>query len=102
MGALKLRKIGSSVGVILPKEMLERLNLREGDNCMPTKIAMACSLVPKTRNSRQPWRPLAGLAGNIATHSMNWLNNAGLDTGSGDSRHARGIAARAWRPRRGG
>ncbi|MCU7926631.1 MAG: AbrB/MazE/SpoVT family DNA-binding domain-containing protein [Candidatus Thiodiazotropha sp. (ex Dulcina madagascariensis)] len=31
MHALKLRKIGSSVGVILPKEMLERLNLREGD-----------------------------------------------------------------------
>jgi putative addiction module antidote len=31
MYALKLRKIGSSIGVILPKEMLERLNLREGD-----------------------------------------------------------------------
>ena len=31
MHALKLRKIGSSVGVILPKEILERLHLREGD-----------------------------------------------------------------------
>ena len=31
MHPLKLRKIGSSVGVILPKELLERLNLREGD-----------------------------------------------------------------------
>lgn len=31
MHTLKLRKIGSSVGVILPKEMLERLHLHEGD-----------------------------------------------------------------------
>ncbi|MES9880107.1 MAG: AbrB/MazE/SpoVT family DNA-binding domain-containing protein [Sedimenticola sp.] len=31
MHALKLRKIGSSVGVILPKEMLERMHLKEGD-----------------------------------------------------------------------
>ena len=31
MHALKLRKIGSSVGVILPKELLEVLHLTEGD-----------------------------------------------------------------------
>ena len=31
MHTLKLRKIGSSVGVILPKEMLERLRVQEGD-----------------------------------------------------------------------
>ena len=31
MHTLKLRKIGSSVGVILPKEMLERLRVKEGD-----------------------------------------------------------------------
>jgi putative addiction module antidote len=28
---LQLRKIGNSVGVILPKELLARLNLSEGD-----------------------------------------------------------------------
>ena len=28
---LQIRKIGNSVGVILPKELLARLNLKEGD-----------------------------------------------------------------------
>jgi putative addiction module antidote len=31
MATLKLRAIGNSVGVVLPKELLERLRLREGD-----------------------------------------------------------------------
>ena len=31
MATLKLRSIGNSVGVVLPKELLARLNLREGD-----------------------------------------------------------------------
>jgi len=29
--ALQIRKIGNSVGLILPKELLARLNLKEGD-----------------------------------------------------------------------
>ena len=31
MATLKLRAIGNSVGVVLPKELLSRLNLGEGD-----------------------------------------------------------------------
>lgn len=31
MGKLKLRKIGSSLGVILPKEILNPLHVKEGD-----------------------------------------------------------------------
>src|SRR5690348_13993400 len=31
VSSLKLRAIGNSVGVILPKELLTRLNLNEGD-----------------------------------------------------------------------
>lgn len=31
MQSLKLRKVGSSLGVILPKELLEQLHLKEGD-----------------------------------------------------------------------
>jgi len=31
MATLKLRAIGNSVGVVLPKELLARLNLVEGD-----------------------------------------------------------------------
>lgn len=33
---LKLRKIGNSVGVVLPKEALARLNAREGDELVLT------------------------------------------------------------------
>ena len=33
---LKLRKVGNSVGVILPKEVLTHLNAREGDNVSVT------------------------------------------------------------------
>ena len=31
MATLKLRKVGSSVGVIIPKDMLDTLHLSEGD-----------------------------------------------------------------------
>jgi putative addiction module antidote len=31
MASLKLRSIGNSVGVVLPKELLARLGLQEGD-----------------------------------------------------------------------
>ncbi len=33
--ALQIRKIGNSVGLILPKELLARLNLKEGDKFYP-------------------------------------------------------------------
>lgn len=32
MATLKLRAIGNSVGVVLPKEVLSRLNVAEGDS----------------------------------------------------------------------
>ena len=35
--ALQIRKIGNSVGVILPKELLARLNLKEGDKFYPAE-----------------------------------------------------------------
>lgn len=31
MGMLKIRRIGNSLGVVLPKEMLQRLRVAEGD-----------------------------------------------------------------------
>jgi putative addiction module antidote len=34
---LKLRKVGNSVGVVLPKEALARLNSQEGDNLVLTE-----------------------------------------------------------------
>ena len=35
--SLQIRKIGNSVGVILPKELLARLNLKEGDKFYPVE-----------------------------------------------------------------
>ena len=32
---LQVRKIGNSIGVILPKELAARLNLKEGDKLFP-------------------------------------------------------------------
>lgn len=34
---LQIRKIGNSVGVILPRELLARLNLKEGDKFYPVE-----------------------------------------------------------------
>jgi putative addiction module antidote len=39
MTALKIRKVGNSLGVILPKEIQEELELFEGDILELTKIA---------------------------------------------------------------
>ncbi len=36
---LKIRKIGNSVGVLLPKEALSRLNVAEGDTVVLTDAA---------------------------------------------------------------
>ena len=35
--SLQVRKIGNSIGFILPKEMAARLNLKEGDKLFPVE-----------------------------------------------------------------
>ncbi len=37
MTALKVRQIGNSLGVVLPKDVLARLNLAEGDSVFVTE-----------------------------------------------------------------
>ena len=41
---LKLRKIGNSLGVVIPKEALARLNAQEGDSITLTESAEGFSL----------------------------------------------------------
>ena len=43
---LKIRSIGTSYGVILPKEMLDRLNLSEGDELFAVEIGGQLRLSP--------------------------------------------------------
>ena len=46
MTALKLTQIGNSVGVILPKETLARLNLGKGDSLFLSDSANGINLSP--------------------------------------------------------
>jgi len=46
MSALKLTQIGNSVGVILPKDVLGRLNLEKGDTLFLTDSANGFNLSP--------------------------------------------------------
>lgn len=46
MQTLKLRKIGNSVGVTFSKELLEKLNLKEGDTILVTETEHGLQLSP--------------------------------------------------------
>jgi putative addiction module antidote len=46
MSALKLRAIGNSVGVVLPKEVLARLRVGEGDNLYAVETPEGVILTP--------------------------------------------------------
>ena len=46
MAALKLMQIGNSVGVILPKELLTRMNLEKGDSVFMTEVVNGVTLTP--------------------------------------------------------
>lgn len=46
MDSIKIRKIGNSQGVVLPKEMLDRLGLAEGDVLYVSESAEGIKLSP--------------------------------------------------------
>ncbi len=46
MAALKIRKIGNSVGVILPREILESLSVGEGDTLFTSTTDAGVQLSP--------------------------------------------------------
>ncbi|MBV9065877.1 MAG: AbrB/MazE/SpoVT family DNA-binding domain-containing protein [Methylobacteriaceae bacterium] len=46
MTALKLRKIGNSVGLVLPKEALARLRVEAGDTVHMTEVPGGVRLTP--------------------------------------------------------
>ena len=46
MVALKVRKIGNSVGVVLPKEVASRLRVTEGDRLFVTETPNGVELSP--------------------------------------------------------
>ena len=46
MQALKVRKVGNSVGVILPKETLDAMRIKEGDTLYASTSAEGIQLTP--------------------------------------------------------
>ncbi|HEY8380669.1 MAG TPA: AbrB/MazE/SpoVT family DNA-binding domain-containing protein [Microvirga sp.] len=46
MGTLKVRKIGNSVGVVLPKEVVARLRVEEGDQLFLSDTPDGIALSP--------------------------------------------------------
>ncbi len=46
MTALKLTRIGNSLGVILPKEVVARLKVEQGDTLFVTEAANGVTLTP--------------------------------------------------------
>ena len=65
--ALQIRKIGNSVGVILPKELLARLNLRRGTSSIRSSNRMAvCGSRHSTPSTHEPWKSRARSCTSIA------------------------------------
>ncbi len=50
---LKLRKVGNSVGLVLPKEALARLNVEEGDTITLTDSPDGWRVTPATEGREQ-------------------------------------------------
>ena len=46
MHTLKIRRIGNSLGVTLPKEILQKLNVDEGDSLFITETADGIQITP--------------------------------------------------------
>jgi putative addiction module antidote len=66
---LQVRKIGNSVGLILPKEMIARLNLKEGDKLFPVEQPGGSVLLT-------PYDPDFEKAMTIARRGMKRYHNA--------------------------
>ncbi len=43
---LKIRKIGNSLGAVFPKELLQKLNIQEGDNIFLTETPGGVRMTP--------------------------------------------------------
>ena len=56
MATLKLRAIGNSVGVVLPKELQARLNLAEGDTVQAVETTDGLLITPASTDVEEQLR----------------------------------------------
>lgn len=81
MTALKIRKVGNSLGVIFPKEIQDALEVSEGDIIELTKIAHKKILLETALPHHSEWK----FEGNkeLSEEDKEWL-----DSDFGDDEHA--------------
>lgn len=53
---IKITTVGDSAGIILPKELLARLRLEQGDALYATELPDGIKLTPSIRRSPDRWR----------------------------------------------
>lgn len=68
----KVIAIGNSVGIILPKEALARLNVEKGDTLYIAESSRASRSAPTTKSSGQRWRLRIRSSAATAMPSKNW------------------------------
>jgi putative addiction module antidote len=59
--AVKVTTIGNSVGIVLPKEVLNRLHIEKGDSLYVWKLQTESPSLRMTRTSPGRWKPQSGL-----------------------------------------
>ena len=63
MFELKLRKIGKSIAVVLPKELLSRLNLSEGDAiCLTEGVDGSLRITPSSTEFKKQMEIAEGIS----------------------------------------
>jgi putative addiction module antidote len=70
---LKLRKVGNSVGVVLPKEALARLNVGEGDTLALTESPNGGLRVTPTSEGREKFAKQMKAAESVVRRYRNTL-----------------------------
>ena len=72
MSSLKIRKIGNSLGVILPKEIQESLEVVEGDLIEFTQIEKKKVLLESILPHHSHWKFIG--ASELTKEDQEWLN----------------------------
>jgi antitoxin component of MazEF toxin-antitoxin module len=81
MTALKIRKVGNSLGLILPKEIQDALEVSEGDIIELTKIANKKVLLEASLHHHSEWK-FEG-SGELSLEDKEWL-----ESDFGENEHA--------------
>jgi death-on-curing protein len=93
MLTLKVTTVGSSAGVVLPKEALARLKVKKGDKLFLLETADGYEIVPTIPSSISRWRRSKKGCGATAMLSASLHNSANAAQGAGLARPGRaGVA----------